>query len=212
MKISRVAQLSPEWHQLKKGRIGGTRFAQVISGRKNRLIYELLDERLSDFIAPDPFISEDMQFGLDNEEYAVKAYSKQSGIRFGKVGAILSEQSDIHLASPDRMNRRKGIVLEIKCTQHGDIHIKRHFEGVDPEYMPQIINYFAVSDDVKEVHWVSYCPFRRERPLVVRKFTRDSEIPDGKTTTTIGEAAQAGRDRIKQIEADLIRMEQEFKF
>lgn len=212
MKIDRSRQLSPEWHQLKKGRIGGTRFGQVISGRKNRLIYELLDERLSDYIAPDPFLSEDMAFGLENEEPAAKLYAKQCGIRFAKVGAIISDFSAIHLASPDRLNRKRGIVLEIKCTQHGDIHIERHFEGVDSKYMPQIINYFAVSDDVQQVHWISYCPYRRERPIVSRIFTRDTIIPDGKGTTTIREQVAIGRERIKQIEADLNRMEQDFKF
>lgn len=212
MKISNVKQLSDEWHQLKKGRIGGTRFGQVLSSRKNRLVYTLLDERLSDFIAPESFINADMQFGIDNEEYGAKAYMKYSGIRFGKVGAILSDISDIHIASPDRLNRKRGIVLEIKSTMNGDIHMRRFFEGVDSDYMPQIINYFAVSDDVKEVHWVSYCPFRAERPLVIHKFTRDTVIPDGKATTTINEQVEIGRQRIKQIESDLIRMEQEWKF
>lgn len=202
MKISRLRQLSPEWHQLKKGRIGGTRFGQVISGRKNRLIYELLDERLSDFITPETFISEDMAFGLDNEEHAAKAYSKQARIRFSKVGAILSDVSDIHLASPDRLNRKLGIVLEIKCTQHGDIHIKRFFEGIDSEYLPQIINYFAVSDEVREVHWVSYCPFRRERPLVYYI----------KHRSEFAEQIEKGRARIREIEAELAEMESKFKF
>ena len=212
MKVSTVKQLTPEWHQLKKAKIGGTRFGQVLSNRKNRLVYELLDERLSDFIPPDSFINEDMQFGIDNEAPAAKTYSKQSGIRFAKVGAILSDLSDIHLASPDRINRKRGIVLEVKCTQQGDIHIKRFFEGVDSEYMPQIVNYFAVSDDVKEVHWISYCPFRPERPIVLHKFTRDSVIPDGRSTTSIREQVEIGREKIKQIEADLLRMERDWKF
>jgi hypothetical protein len=38
---------------------------------------------------------------------------------------------------------------------------------VEASYMPQIKNYFAVSDEIKEVHFVSYCPYRPERPLVV---------------------------------------------
>lgn len=212
MKISHVSQLTPDWFLLKKGKIGGTRFGQVISGKKNRLIYELLDERLSDFYMLDSFISDDMQFGLDNEEHAAKLYAKQSKIRFGKVGAILSDFSDIHLASPDRMNQKKGIVLEIKSTPNGYIHIQRFFDGIESGYMPQIVNYFAVSDGIKEVHWVSYCPFRLERPLVIYQFTRDTEVKDGKSTTTIGEQAREGRERIKEIESELIQLERKFKF
>jgi hypothetical protein len=64
------------------------------------------------------------------------------------------------------------IVIEVKCTMNGAIHMQRHVEGPESSYMPQIKNYFAVSDDVKEVHWVSYCPDRPERELVVKVFHR----------------------------------------
>lgn len=212
MIISHVTQRSPEWHELKKGKIGGTRFGQVISGKKNRLIYELLDERMSDFCMPDQFIDENMQFGIDNEHIAAKLYSKTIKIRFGEVGAILSDHSKIHLASPDRINQRRGIVLEVKCTPNGYIHIQRFFEGVDTGHMPQIINYFAVSDDIKAVHWISYCPYHPTRPIVPYIFTPDSIIKDGKATTTIREQVQDGRNKIKQIEAELDIMEQKFKF
>ena len=40
MKIWKGEQLTHEWWQLKKGKIGGKRFGQVISNRKNRLTYE----------------------------------------------------------------------------------------------------------------------------------------------------------------------------
>lgn len=202
MKIWKGEQLTHEWWQLKKGKISGTRFGQVISNRKNRLLYDLLDERMNEWLVPDPYINESMQFGLDNEGTAIKLYSRQSHIRFYKVGAILSDFSEIHMASPDALNKARGIVLEIKSTPNGAIHLQRYFEGPESDYMPQIKNYFAVSDDVKEVHWVSYCPMRQERPLVVRIFKRD-QFADDITT---------GRDRIKEIEQQLNEMESQFKF
>jgi len=203
MNIATFKQRSPEWFELKRAKIGGLRFGQVISGRKNQLIYELLNERISPWIEEDDgYTDDDMQFGIDNEPIARELYIKQSGIDFKEVGCIISDFSSIHLASPDGLNEERGIVLEIKSTQKGHKHLKRFFEGVDTEHLPQIKNYFAVSDEVKEVHWVSYCPERFERPLIVYILTREMFEPD----------IQKGRDEIKQIEQKLNKMEQSFLF
>jgi len=59
-----------------------------------------------------------------------------------------------------------------------------------------------VSDEVKAVHWVSYCPDRFERPLVAFILTREMFTAD----------IEKGRDEIKQIEAKLNVMEQSFRF
>ena len=176
MKTLDIEQRSPEWFQAKKGKIGGLRFGQVISNRKNALVYELIDETLADALFPDDYVDEDMQFGIDNEGIAVEKYAKQSGIEFIETGLIISDFSSIHVASPDRISKNRDIVLEVKCTQHGRKQIQRYFEGPETTHLPQIKNYFATSDDVKEVHWVSYCPFRPERELVVWVYKREDFI------------------------------------
>ena len=202
MKIEYCEQQSPEWFELKRGRIGGTRFQQVISGKKNRLIYDLLDEQLSEFLFPDDYISDDMQFGIDNEPIACDLYADMTGLDLIKVGAIMSDFSDIHLASPDRITSDLKHVVETKCTQDGGIHIQRFFDGPESSYMPQIKNYFAVSDQIESVHWVSYCPSRPERPIVAWVFTRDMCEPD----------VTKGRELIKVIETKLIELRTKFTF
>ena len=203
MKLSMLQQGTPEWHELKRGKIGGTRFGQVISGKKNNLIYELLNERLSPWIDfDDQYIDEDMQFGIDNEPVAADLYEKQTGIKFKQVGCILSDTSPIHLASPDRLSEDNSIVLEIKCTQNGRIHLQRFWEGVETSHMAQIKNYFAVSEEVKEVHWISYCPDRFERPIIPYIFRREmfeQDIP-------------GWLFEVKQIELRLDKMQQQFMF
>jgi hypothetical protein len=180
--IKSFEQGSPEWWAAKKNKISGTRFGQLISGRKNRLEYELANEYLMDVLLPDPdeWTSEEMQFGIDNEPIAVQKYLVKAGLdhlpRY-KPGLIVSDfHPDWHCASPDYVVELPDsaglIVIEVKCTMNGAIHMQRHVEGPESSYMPQIKNYFAVSDDVKEVHWVSYCPDRPERELVVRDFNR----------------------------------------
>ena len=202
MKILTMPQRSPEWHAARVGSIGGTSFGQVISGKKNRLIYNLINEKLNGYATEDDFISDDMQFGIDNEPIARELYSKKTGIEFREVGLIKSDYSDIHHASPDGISPDNSIVLEVKCTDDGAIQLQRFFEGIETSHMPQIINYFAVSDEVKEVHFVSYCPYREERPIVAYIFK--SEYYADKISDA--------RIKIKQIEAEIEKKILDFTF
>lgn len=211
MKIEHCEQLSKEWFDLCCGSIGGTRFGQVISDRDNRLVYDLVKEQLDGFVEPDDFVSDDMLFGTENEPIARQLYSDFTGIQFDQVGMIRSVQSAIHHASPDGLSA-EGSVLEIKCTQNGAIHIQRFMNGPESSHMGQIVNYFAVSDEVKEVHWISYCPSRPERPIVAFIYRRESEVKSGRKMTTIGELAMEGRNRIAEIEIEVDAMKTKFLF
>jgi len=173
MKITTTKQRSPEWFEETCGSIGGTRLGQVISGRKNRLLFDIINERLNGYQDIDDFITEDMQFGIDNEPIAAKLYEEKAGIEWKEIGTMKSELAPNHHASPDRISTDETKVLEIKCTQNGAIHIQRFFDGPESTHMPQIINYFAIDDKIKEVHWVSYCPYRPERQLVIHIFTAE---------------------------------------
>jgi len=197
-----IKQGSPEWWALKVGKISGTRFSQVISGRANRLVYDLVNEILDGCIWPGDYIDEDMQFGIDNEPVAADKYSEASGIKWDVIGAILSDHSDISMASPDRIDETRTKILEIKCTQNGAIHLQRFKCGVESSLLGQIKNYFCQSDAIQEVHWVSFCPFRPERPLVPIIFTRDmfeNDIPKW-------------REQIKKIEEEVKEIKNQFIF
>jgi hypothetical protein len=211
MKISYCEQLSKEWFDLCVGSIGGTRFGQVISDRENRLVYDLLDEVLNGYVEPDDYVSDDMLFGTENEPIARQLYSEQTGIVFHEVGMIHSDRSAIHHASPDGLSD-DGQVLEIKCTQTGAIHIQRFDRGPESSYLPQVINYFAVSDEVQRVHWVSYCSDRPERPIVAYIFTRETEVKVGRKMITIAEAVEIGRAAIDEIEIEMNATKIKFLF
>ena len=221
MNYQPIVQMSPEWWNLKVGKVSGTRYGQVISGRKNNLVYELINENLNGYIEPDDFVSDDMQFGIENETKALDLYETKTGYIFERGGVILSDFNPIHMASPDGVNRAFGIVAEVKCTQHGARQIKRFFEGPEPDYPPQIKNYFAVSDDVKEVHWISFCPYRQERELVVHIYKRGDVAGYVKTKVnketvetpyTIHDEAIEGRKLIELLQSDLITKQQQFIF
>lgn len=202
MEINNCEQKSPEWWTIKVGKISGTRFGQAISTRANRLPYELVNEMLDGIIIDDEYINDAMQFGIDQEPIARELYSKASGIPFREIGIMYSDHSPIHIASPDGINPDNDIVLEIKCTQDGAIHLQRYFDGPESAYMSQIINYFAISDQIREVHWVSYCPNRPEKPMVVKIFY-PSDFPV---------EIQKGRKAIQALEPTLKSMVDKFSF
>lgn len=212
MNYQRIQQQTPEWWSLKVGKISGTRFGQLISGRDNQLIDEMANEMLDGQCMFDDFENEDMLFGVENEPIALELFSKRYGIELERGGVILSDFSDIHMASPDAVNEKSGIVVEVKCTQWGKTQISRFRRGVESKYLPQIINYFAVSDNVKEVYLISYCPYRPERDLVVHKFTRDTVIEQTKTKeVTVQDKVIYGRSLLSDFKTELNELVNNFK-
>ena len=176
MSYLKIEQNTPEWWAYKVGKISGTRFGQLISSRENSLIEELADEIMNGYCEISDFEDEDIIFGKENESIAIDLYEEKSGLKFERGGVLQSDVCKMHMASPDAINYEKGIVVEVKCTRHGKTHLKRFYNGIESNYKPQIINYFAVDPKINEVHFISYCPYRPERPLVVQIIKRDTEI------------------------------------
>ena len=176
MSYLKIEQNTPEWWAYKVGKISGTRFGQLISSRENSLIEELADEIMNGYCEISDFEDEDIIFGKENESIAIDLYEEKSGLKFERGGVLQSDVCKMHMASPDAINYEKGIVVEVKCTRHGKTHLKRFYNGIESNYKPQIINYFAVDTKINEVHFISYCPYRIERPLVVQIIKRDTEI------------------------------------
>lgn len=209
MNYKKIEQLSPEWWAEKVGKVSGTRYGQLTSTVKNSLLEEIVNEMLDGYIQQDDFVTDAMLFGTDNEPIAIEKYEILTGMKFERGGVIFSDFSNIHMASPDAVNLENGIVVEVKSTMKGATQIKRFLHGVETDKIGQIVNYFAVSDDVKEVHWVSFCPFRPERELVVIKFTRDTIISQKETkkngieTVTVQDLVDLGREKLKEIEKNI---------
>jgi hypothetical protein len=202
LKIEIVPQQSIEWWKLKVGKVSGTRFGKIISGKKNRLIYELMNEVISGKCEQDEYLSDEMQYGVDNEDIALEMYSQQTGVKIYKVGAIMSDICEISMASPDALSTDNTIAQEVKCTMHGYIHIQRIFEGPESTYLPQIINYFVVDDIIEHVDFISYCGFREERPLYHKRFSR-SDFTD---------KIELGRKKLFDIQEELKSKLEEYHF
>lgn len=211
---NKIIQTSPEWWALKVGKISGTRFGQLISTRENSLLFELANEKMNGYIEQDDFVTDAMQFGIDNEPIAIDKYEIESGFIFDRGGVINSDFSSIHMASPDGIDVANGIVVEVKCTANGAKQLQRFRNGIEADKWGQIINYFAISDSINEVHWVSYCPFRPERELVVYKINRETIVKEATTRTkqqTVRDLVEFGREQLKLIETELDELIINFK-
>lgn len=208
MSYLRIEQNSPEWWAYKVGKISGTRFSQLISSRENSLIEELADEIMNGYCEISDYEDEDIIFGKENESIAIDLYEEKSGLKFERGGVLQSDTCKIHMASPDAINYEKGIVVEVKCTRHGKTHLKRFSNGIESGYKPQVINYFAVDQNIKEVHFVSYCPFRPERPIVSQILKRDTVI-ERKETKSRGVEETTIQDKVNSTNGLLVNAEKE---
>lgn len=212
MSYLKIEQNSPEWWAYKVGKISGTRFGQVISNRENSLVEELADEIMNGCCEISDFEDEDIIFGNENESIAIDFYEKKSGLKFERGGVLQNDIIKCHMASPDAIDYENGIVVEVKCTRHGKTHLKRFRNGIDSNYKPQIINYFAVDSKIKEVHFVSYCPFRPERPLVIFIVKRDTKIYESsRKMETVQEVCDRSVKLIEQIETEVNDLITNFK-
>ena len=211
MSYLRIEQNSPEWWAYKVGKISGTRFGQLISSRENSLIEELADEIMNGYCEISDYEDEDVIFGKENESIAIDLYEEKSGLKFERGGVLQSDVCKMHMASPDAINRDNPnywIVSEVKCTRHGKTHLKRFWNGIDAKHLPQAINYFAVDPKVMEVHFVSYCPFRPERPIVSQILKRDTVI-ERKETKARGVEEMTIQDKVNSTNGLLVNAEKE---
>jgi hypothetical protein len=179
-----IEQNSPEWWAYKVGKISGTRFGQLISGRDNGLIFELANEILDGACEQSDFENDEITFGKENEGIALDLLSQMVSIPFEHGGVMAHPTlSEFCMASPDGVDLATGTVAEIKCTMSGATQMRRFIEGVESKYRPQVANYFF--NGAMRVLWASYCPFRPERPLVIHEITPDSVYSEsrGKVTT-----------------------------
>lgn len=160
MKVyDKVEQGTPEWHQLKLGKVTGT-VAKAVNGTPvayKTVLYEIVGERLSvDVDSDDP-----MGNGIELEPKARAEYERRTGNTVTTVGFTEREDCKWIGSSPDGLVESGGkysVAVEIKCLGSKN-HIKAIEENEIPkEYYWQVIQYFVVNDDLLRVDFVLYNP------------------------------------------------------
>ena len=163
MKVVHLEQNSDQWYEFRRGKITGSKLKDIIVKRgtsKKIGFYQLIADKLG--VVEDDS-EDDRQRGHDLEAEAVAKFEEETKLTTKQDGMWLSSESDDIAISPDRVVS-KTEALEVKCPKAAR-HIQTKLENVVPdEYLDQIMQYFIVNKNLKQVHYVSYCPKVTQRP------------------------------------------------
>jgi len=161
MIIYNVIQKTVEWDKLREGRITWTRLKQVMwsSTVQKNLILDLISEVL----APqwDKFENEAMIRWSWMEEEAREFYENKTWEKVEEIWFCVHDEKWYLWLSPDGFIKKDWIykkAIEIKCMWPKN-HLKCIIENKIPaEYKWQVINYFIVNQDLKELDFIIYNP------------------------------------------------------
>lgn len=177
MKIYHMEQGSAEWLQFRHGKITGSRLGDVMGSNLDRvkLIAELIAERGTE-LTKSTHTTPEMERGLIEEDFAIKAFEKKTGKKVTRVGACVSDAYDWLMVSPDGLIETPDGYTEavevkspnsatlvfyklcnlIPAEELGLTASKRTIEGIPPEYIGQILQYFIVNEKLRKLHFITY--------------------------------------------------------
>jgi len=178
MKIINTTQGTPEWLQMRLGKITGTRLKAVMGTKaaQETLMYELIAEQLSGQ-GESIYVNSAMQWGTDHEAEAVNEYAKRTKSKPLEIGFCISDEFPYLALSPDRLIKRgKKYVkaVEVKCPATKTFIKYKTMNEVPSEYKWQVVNYFLVCGDLKNLDFVVYDPriIKKEHRLHIIKVKR----------------------------------------
>jgi putative phage-type endonuclease len=178
----KVEQGTTEWLQLRLGKITGTRLKAVLS--TSDLV--LIDEMITEIILgkqEDVFQTDAMKRGNELEPIARNLYIEKTGNLIEVVGFCMSYDNDYIGLSPDGFTPDRTGAIEIKCPS-----TKKHvqylrMDKVPADYLPQVLMYFILNEELEWLDFVSYDDRFVIRPLFIKRVTRDeleSKITEAK--------------------------------
>lgn len=164
-------QGSPEWLQLRRGRITGTTLKQVMGKDSSKLIYEMIAEP---YEKEGNYQSDAMALGNLHEPWAIEAYEKETGSKVESVGFIT--KGEMLGLSPD------GMVGKTKAIEVKSPGLAKHIEYIvknklPSEYKWQVVMYFIIIDGLQELDFVSYHP-KYHKEVHIINITRESLTED----------------------------------
>lgn len=142
MRAMNVLQGSEDWERLRQGVPTASQFHRIITAARGQLsaswkgyAAELMAKSLGVFVEPLPSFW--MEWGVENEPYAVAAYEQLNGAKTEVVGFVWPDDHERYGCSPDRLVGDNGL-LEVKCPKPETL-IEYHVGGVFPDdYRQQV--------------------------------------------------------------------------
>lgn len=173
-----IEQGTPDWFELKYGKVGGST-SKGLFVPSDTLLLELLAEMTEPFVLDDDsYESADMTRGKELEPYAILEGEKYAGVKFLVPGWLQCEEIPILGISPDGITLDETFTIEIKCPG-----AKRHIETVYNNEIPkdnihQSLHYFTVNPKCEKHLFVSFRP-ESNYPFWPKMLTLDSIIDLG---------------------------------
>lgn len=174
-----VIQGSPEWHQLRLGKVTASRVADVVaktktgpSASRTNYMAELIAERLAGEPA-EKFTNAAMQWGTDMEPQARAAYEFRTDAEVTQVGFILHPSIDQAGCSPDGLIDEDGLI-EIKCPNTAT-HLETLLgQAVPSKYETQMQFQMACTGR----QWCDFVSYDPRMPESMRMFIKRVERDD----------------------------------
>lgn len=175
-----ILQCSEDWHADRCGKVTASRVKDVDAKPKtgkalNALGLTILTERLTGVQEEKP-TTKAMQWGIDQEPYAIAAYENETGNFVISTGLIDHPSIENCGASPDGLVGKDG-QIEVKCPTPS-VHLNTLLlREVPSEYLPQITLQLACTRR-EWCDFVSYCPLLPDhlQIVVIRIFAKDLDI------------------------------------
>ena len=178
-KIIDLDQKSPGWFAARESLITGS------AAKKIKTSYDYRFEMLANLTTPTEIlespVSEAMQWGIEKEPEAREAYAKSTKRKIKEVGFI---QNGRYGLSPDGVvlaGKKISRAIEIKCPSTKN-HVSTIVKNEIPKLnLDQIIHYFVVIDDLKELDFVSYDPrfqYKQLHIITVKRSDFKAEIAE----------------------------------
>ena len=175
-----MQQRTEEWFQARLGKVSASQVWRVLAKLKNGkpsaerqgYMIELLAEKITGK-KTEIFISSSMQWGIDNEENAKKAYTEQTGRSVEECGFFQRYKLDAG-ASPDGLIGKTGLI-EIKCP-NTTTHLNTILTGeINSKYYAQMqMQMWATKK--RFCDFVSFDPRCRIGSLFIKRVRRDKDF------------------------------------
>jgi hypothetical protein len=203
MIIHNIQQGSPEWFELRVGKITGGSLGRVVKSEWLTYVDQIVSERLTGCSDnDDTFESFDMIRGKDLEPLARAEYIRLTSNELNVYGFVQPDNMPYFGFSPDGITPDGSGAIEIKSPR-----AKKHCTYIrqdkfPTEHLAQGLSAFICSDQIQWVDFISYCPELEVCPIWIKRMTRDEMMPEiDKYIAGLIKFEQAAQDAINQIKS-----------
>lgn len=179
MKKHNFSQRSPEWQQIRKGKISGTFLKNILGTPRARqeAVYEFIADKLT--VGIDLGEENAMDRGIRLEADAIAMFELETGKKVETIGFCEHDDEPIISNSPDGYvaDSNDTEAVEAKCLG-GKNHVKMWLTNrVPDDYEWQVIQYFVVNPKLKKLYFVGYNPDIPSHSLHIIQVNRE-EVTD----------------------------------